>query len=131
MKYTLQSYLQPVMRTSLIVLAAALFLPRVAGAECLEYKIVEYEDRVEAVCVGQQLTEAEKKANLEEEQRQEAETRRQRAAEERLLKDIAASNKAQAEAAAAAERKKQQDLQPVTPPPVIRNKTTNPQLIYK
>lgn len=132
MKFTPQTYACSVMHTVLVLMAATLVLPQGVHAECLEYKIVEYEDRVEAVCVGELLTEAQKKAKLEEEKRQEAETQHQRAEELRLLKEINASNRAKAEAEADAERKKQQDLQPVTqPPPVTKNKTTNPQLIYK
>lgn len=103
MKYLLQPIVYPVRHAIHIVFAAALLLPRGAVAECLEYRIVEYEDRVEVVCMGEQLTETQNKVNLEEEQRQEAETLRQRSEELRLLKSIAESNKDQAEAEAATE----------------------------
>lgn len=103
MKYLPQTYVYPVMYAILIVLVASLLLPRGAVAECLEYRMIEYEDRVEVVCMGEQLTEAQNKAILEEEQRQEAETRRQRSEELRLLRSIAESNKEQPEAEAAAE----------------------------
>lgn len=111
---------------------ASLAAPRSVLAECKEFKIVEYEDRVEAVCVGEPLTEAQKKANQEEEKRYEAEARRQRAEEHKREREAAAANKAQAETAAADERKKR-ILQPGTPPqtPPNRNITTNPQILYK
>ncbi len=111
---------------------ASLAASRLALAECKEFKIVEYEDRVEAVCVGEPLTEAQKKANQEEEQRNEAEARRQRAEEQKRQRDAAAAGKAQAESAAAGERKKR-DLQTGKPPqtPPNRNITTNPQILYK
>jgi cobalamin-dependent methionine synthase I len=97
-----------------MLLASALVLPQLARAECKEYKIVEYEDRVEAVCVGEPLTEAQKKANLEEEKRQEQEAQRQKAEEMKRQSEAAAAGKAKAEAEAAADRKKQ-DIKPVIP----------------
>lgn len=115
MRSVLQNSVYPGIHSTLLLLAVLLMLPAIVSAECLEFKIVEFEDRVEAVCVGEQLTEAEKKANLEEEKRQEAEAQRQRAEEMRLLKDIAAMNKAKADAEAAEERKKR-DVQPLVKP---------------
>ena len=103
MKYLPQTYVYSVMYAILIVLVTSLLLPRGVVAECLEYRMVEYEDRVEVVCMGEQLTEAQNKAILEEEQRQEAETRRQRSEELRLLKSIAESHKDQPEAEAVTE----------------------------
>jgi hypothetical protein len=114
-----------------MLLAAALLLPQYARAECKEFRIVEYEDRVEAVCVGEPLTDAQKKTNLEEERRQEMEVQRQRTEELKQQKEAAADSKVQAEAEAAAERKKQ-EIKPVTSPqPVNRNTTTNPQILFK
>jgi len=131
MKFPLPTHVYPRLTSILPLLAAALLLPQGAQAECKEFKIVEYEDRVEAVCVGEPLTDAQKKANQEEEKRQEMENQRQRAEEQRLQKDAARAGKAQADAEAAAERKRR-NIPPVTPQaPVNRNTTTNPQIIYK
>jgi len=131
MKFPRQPYPHPVIQTLLVLAVAVLLLPHYARAECKEFKIVEYEDRVEAVCVGEPLTEEQKKAKLEEEKRQEAEAQRQRAEESRIQMQDAAKNKAKTEAEAAAERKKQV-VKPVTPPqPVDRNIVTNPQILYK
>lgn len=101
MKYLPQTNVHPVMYAILFVLAASLLFPRGVVAECLEYGIVEYEDRVEVVCMGEQLTEAQSMARLEEEKRAEAETQQQRSEELRLLKSLAATNNDQAEAEAA------------------------------
>jgi nitroreductase len=118
-------------KTILVLLAAALLLPGHARAECREFKIVEYEDRVEAVCVGEPLTEAQKKANLEEEKRQEEKSRRQRVEDLNQQREAASADKSRAEAEAAAERKKQ-ELKPVTAPqPGNKNTITNPQILYK
>jgi len=131
MNFPLHSYIYPALQTTLVLLAAALLLPGHARAECREFKIVEYEDRVEAVCVGEPLTEAQKKANLEEEKRQEEKSRRQRVEEQNQQKEAAAADKSRAEAEAAAERKKQ-ELKPVTAPqPGNKNTITNPQILYK
>lgn len=97
-----------------------LAFPQSVFAECKEFKIVEYEDRVEAVCVGKPPTEAEKKAAQTEQTRQEQEYQRQKANELSLQREEAAKVnkvKADAEAAAAkadAERKKQ-NIPPTTP----------------
>ncbi len=119
-------------RALCLLYLASLAAPRFVQAECKEFKIVEYEDRVEAVCVGEPLTEAQKKANQEEEKRYEAEAQRQRAEEQKRQREAAAANKVQAETAAADERKKR-ILQPSTPPqmPPNKNITTNPQILYK
>jgi Skp family chaperone for outer membrane proteins len=131
MKSPLQPCLHPVMRTILMLLVAALTLPEHARAECKEFKIVEYEDRVEAVCVGEPLTETQKKANLEEEKRLELEAQRQRVEEQKQQREADRASKAQAEAEAAGDRKRR-GIPPVTPqPPVNKNTTTNPQILYK
>jgi septal ring factor EnvC (AmiA/AmiB activator) len=118
------------MRTIQMLLVAILVFPQLARAECKEYKIVEYEDRVEAVCVGEPLTEAQKKAKLEEEKRQELEAQRQRAEDTKRQSEAAAASKAQAEAEAAAERKRQ-EFKPVTPQLPVNKTITNPQILYK
>ena len=41
------------------MLAISLLVPCAAFSECLEYKIVDHGDSVEAICVGQPLTAAE------------------------------------------------------------------------
>ena len=115
MKSLFQPDFCPVVQVIIIVLAAVMLLPQAVLAECKEFKIVEYEDRVEAVCVGEPLTEAQKKANLEDEKRQEAEVQRQRMVAQKRERDSAAADKAQTEAAAAVERKKK-NSPPVTPP---------------
>ena len=126
-----QSYACPVMQSILMLLAAALLLPLHARAECKEYRIVEYEDRVEAVCVGEPLSEAQKKTNLEEERRQEQEAQRRRVEDQRRQSEADRASKAQAEAEAAGERKRR-NKQPATPqPPLNMPMTTNPQIIYK
>jgi preprotein translocase subunit SecD len=117
-------------RTIQMLLVAVLVFPQLARAECKEYKIVEYEDRVEAVCVGEPLTEAQKKTKLEEEKRQELEAQRQRAEDMKRQTEAAAASKAQAEAEAAAERKKQ-ELKPMTPQLPVNRTITNPQILYK
>jgi cobalamin-dependent methionine synthase I len=123
MKLQLQPYRYPVTHTLLLLLTAALLLPDGVRAECKEFKIVEYEDRVEVVCVGEPLTEAQKKANLDEEKRQEQESQRQRAAEQRRQSEAAAASKAKADAQAADERKKR-SAQPVAPQkPAAKNPT--------
>ena len=114
-----------------ILILATLTLPGYARADCTEYKIVEYEDRVEAVCVGEPLTEAQKKANLDEERRLELEAQRQRVEDQRKQREAERAGKAQAEAEAERERKKK-SMQPTVPQtPGNRSPITNPQIIYK
>jgi len=129
MKSSLQPHVYPLMQAIVMLLAAVLLFPLRARAECKEFKIVEYEDRVEAVCVGEPLTEAQKKTRQEEERRQEQEAQRQRIEDQRRQSEADRSSKARAEAEAAEERKRR-NAQPATPsrPPVT---TTNPQIIYK
>lgn len=97
-----------------------LAFPRFVLAECKEFEIVEYEDRVEAVCVGKPPTEAEKAAAQAEQRRQEQESQRQKIKEINLQREEAArvtKAKADAEAAATkagAERKKR-NVPPTTP----------------
>jgi cobalamin-dependent methionine synthase I len=127
MKSPLQPCVYPVLQAMLVLLVAALLLPGYARAECKEFKIVEYEDRVEAVCVGEPLTEAQKKADQEEERRQALETQRQRIEEQNRQREADIASKAQTDA-----ETRKRNIQPVTPPqPVNRNTTTNPQILYK
>jgi hypothetical protein len=101
--------------------ALLLLSPLPARAECTESRIVEYEDRVEVVCVGEPLTEAQKKAALEEEKRQLAEALRQKVEETKREKEAARASKTQAEIDAANERKRaesertRRSQQPVKP----------------
>lgn len=126
MKSPFLRYVYPVTHTILMLLVTALMFPQYTHAECKEFKIVEYEDRVEAVCVGEPLTDAQKKANLEEEKRLAVEAQRQRVEEMRSQRDAARAGKAQAEAEAAGDRKRR-GLPPLTAqPPVNKNTTTNP-----
>lgn len=118
----------PVILFMLVLLVAALVFPQGARAECKEFKIVEYEDRVEAVCVGEPLTEAQKKANLEEEKRQEALAQRQRVEEQKRQREIEAANKAQNNLKAAEERKKNNKLPDMPQKPVNKN-SNNPNIL--
>jgi hypothetical protein len=140
MRTPFQPNVHPGLRVILILLLAALVLPERVRAECKEFKIVEYEDRVEAVCVGEPLTEAQKKANLEEEKRQEAETQRQRVEEQKRQREAAAAaaaaaavkSRAEVEAAVEGERKRRNMLPNTVPqPPANKNSTTNPQILFK
>jgi hypothetical protein len=128
MKSPLQPHVDPVIHSILVLLAAVLLLPGHARAECREFRIVEYEDRVEAVCVGEPLSEAQKKANLEEERRQELEAQRQRVEEDKQQRAAAAATKAKADAEA---ERKRRSTPPATPPPVNKSTTTNPQILFK
>jgi hypothetical protein len=47
--------------STIITLVLALFAPCIAFSECVEYKIIDYGDHVEAVCVGAPLSDAQKK----------------------------------------------------------------------
>jgi hypothetical protein len=126
MKSPLQPYLYPVRPAIFLLLVATLMLPEIVRAECKEFKIVEYEDRVEAICVGEPLTEAQKKANLEEEKRQELESQRQRAEEQRRQKEAEAADKARMGAAAVEERKKR-GPEPAAPQKPVDRSSPNPQ----
>ena len=96
LKSPLQSRVVSPVHTLLLVLVVMLVSPQGVFAECKEFKIVEYEDRVEAVCVGEPLTEAQKKANLEDEKRQEAAAQRKRLEEQKRqsISDAAAAKAA-------------------------------------
>ena len=119
---SLRAYIHPVLHATGMLLVAALVLPLSVQAACKEFKIVEYEDRVEAVCVGEPLTEAQKKAIQDEERRQEQEAQRQRAEQQSRDAEAAAASKAKADAQAAEELKRrstppatQPASQPATP----------------
>ena len=119
MSFSFHPYVNPVSQTLLMLLVAVLMLPAVVRAQCKELKIVEYPDRVEAVCVGEPLTEAQKRASQEEERRQELEAQRQRFEEQRRQRVSEQSSQVRVEV----ERKK-----PVTPavtPPVTPQKPAN------
>jgi hypothetical protein len=131
MNNPLQQFVRPALQTMLVLLVAVLGLPRGVRSECKEFKIVEYEDRVEAVCVGEPLTEAQKKINQEEERSQEMEARRKRSEESRRQQEDAMAAKLKVEAEAAAERKRLVKPPPASPQPANRNTTTNPQLLFK
>jgi len=105
----------------LLMLSAVLSFPHNSRAECEEYRIVEYEDRVEAVCVGEHLTEAEKKTRMEEQKRQELEEKRNRDDQLRLLKSISEQKKVEAEAEARNKQKQQ------NPEPVVQQQPDNKQ----
>lgn len=104
-----------------LITAALHTLPSAAFAECKEFEIVEYEDRVEAVCVGEPLTPAQKKAMADEEKRQELEYRRQKAEEDRRQREIDAAN-ARTKSQSDAERKR---LESKPPTPKTDSKPQN------
>jgi len=64
----------------ILVFLTAVVVPVVASAECLEYRIIEHEDSVEAVCVGPPLTEAELKAKKADEAKERQQAEKDRAA---------------------------------------------------
>lgn len=105
-------YVYSLLNTVLMLLVSVLMLPQHVQAECKEFKIVEYDDRVEVVCVGEPLTDAQKKKNLEEEQRQELDAQRQRA--EVSKREATAASKAQA-SAKTPDDSKRRNMQPATP----------------
>jgi hypothetical protein len=100
-----------------------LLISRSAFADCKEFKIVEYEDRVEAVCVGEPLTEAQKKANQEEQSRLDRETQRQRIEEQNRQREAIRAEKAKIDAEEVATRKKR-DIKPLNPQQPA-NRSTN------
>lgn len=131
LKSPLQPNVYPIIPIMPVLLVVVLLFTQGAFADCKEFKIVEYEDRVEAVCVGEPLTEAQKKANLEEEKRQEAASQRQRTLEEqKRQREIDTANKAQNDVKAAEERKKT-NRQPDMPQKPVNKKSSNPNIIFK
>jgi len=123
---------KPALQALFVLLAASLGLPRGVLAECREFRIVEYEDRVEAVCVGEPLTEAQKKSYQEEEKRQEQEAHRKRSEESRIQQEAAMAVKLKEET----ERKRQTKPPPASQQPANRNTgtnptTTNPQIMFR
>lgn len=115
----------PVTAVILLVFASGLARPGSTRAECQEFKIVEYEDRVEAVCIGVPLTDAQIKANQEEQKRQEQETHRQRVEEQNRQREAARAAKAQADAELEGERKRRGQTSP-PPRPIIDSSKTVP-----
>ena len=111
----------------LAALTAALPFPQYLYADCKEYKIVEYEDRVEALCVGEPLTEAQIKANQEEQKRLDREAQQKRTEEQNRQREAARATKA-AEDAAAAARKKQEQPQVVPQRSLDRNRINVPNM---
>jgi len=74
----------------LLLIAACLNVSAVAFAECNEYMLVEYEDKIEAVCIGDQVPSAQKQAPAaaEEENNQEQEFIRQKAEDNQRHNDV-------------------------------------------
>ena len=108
MNFTITSM---IFRRGAVCLAALalISLPRTARSECKEFKIIEYEDRVEAVCVGEPLTEAQErareKANQEEQKRLEREAQLKKVEEQNRQREEARAAKAKADAEAEGDRK--------------------------
>jgi hypothetical protein len=103
MKMTALSRIHPVVPLILLImLAAAASSPNCVRAECKDYKIVEYEDRVEAVCVGEPETEAQKKITMEEQVNLDREGHKAYVEEQKRLREKAIADRYQAEAEAAA-----------------------------
>ena len=69
-------------------------LAKMSHAECNEYKIIDYGDRVEAICVGEPLTEAEKKELEKQKENKFAEQKlkEQKLKEEKSAADISKQN---------------------------------------
>jgi len=120
MNYTRKPWTYGAHVLCMLSLAVTAF-PVVVRAECKEFKIVEYEDRVEAVCVGEPPTEAQIKAELEEQKKQDRETHRLRVEEQNRQREEARLNKARSDAVAEAERKKRE----AAPPAPRQNNDTN------
>jgi hypothetical protein len=127
MKTPFLSQADPVKYGINILMALLFLVPGTVLADCKEFKIVEYEDRVEAVCVGEPLTEAQKKANQDEQSRLDREAQRQRVEEQNRQREAARAEKAKTDAEAAAERKKR-DILPLTPQ---QPGSRNPNIIMK
>lgn len=121
MKFPPLPYLYPILYTTIALLVGVLVLPVSVRAECKELKIVEYEDRVEAVCVGEPLTEAQKKANLEDEKRQELAAQRQRAELQKRDREAVTASKAQV-----LEERKRQTAQPPVPQKSVPTTANSP-----
>jgi flagellar biosynthesis GTPase FlhF len=95
---------------SSLILTLSMLLPMIPTAvfaECKEFNLVEYEDRIEAVCVGEPLTAAQKQALADEDKRQELEAKRRKTEEERRQKEAETAD-AKKNAQAVAEQKKQE-----------------------
>lgn len=98
--------------TSSIPIGSLIFLtsvvvPGSAFSECLEYKIIEHEDSVEAVCVGPPLTEAELKAKKADEAKERQQAEKERAAAMREAARVTEQMKSK-DAPRSAERDKSQ-----------------------
>jgi len=96
-----------------IMLVTTFVTPNSVFADCKEFRIVETDDRVEVVCVGDPPTPAQLKAKAEDEKRQELENKRQKTEADRRQKDAEIANakiKAQEEAA-----RKKPEVKPVPP----------------
>jgi len=80
----------------LLLIVACLNASSVAFAECNEYMLVEYEDRIEAVCIGNQVTSAQKQTPAavaaEEENSHEQEIIRQKAEDNQRQNDLETAN---------------------------------------
>jgi Skp family chaperone for outer membrane proteins len=99
---------------SLSIMLAIAVMASSAFADCKEFKMVELEDRVEVVCVGEPPTPAQLKARAEEEKRQEAETKRQKSEEDKRKdsengRQKAVENKRQKGSEPAAAKRKPQE----------------------
>jgi hypothetical protein len=84
-----------------VLITATVISSTLSHAECVEYRIVEHEDSVEAVCVGKPLTAEEEKARLAEEKKEQlkaandamaAQKEAARIAEQMKVKESARSN---------------------------------------
>jgi hypothetical protein len=89
-----------------------------AHSECVEYKIIEHEDSVEAVCVGKPLTAEEQKAFLEEERKQQLKFAKERSAAQQETDRYLAKQKAE-------ESRRTSDKQPATVNPRLEKARQN------
>ena len=108
-----------------MVLVTTFMTPYSVFADCKDFRIVELDDRVEAVCVGDPPTPAQLKAKAEEDKRQELENKRQKTEADRRQKDAEIANakiKAQEEAA-----RKKPEVKPALPKQPVEKSGTNMQ----
>jgi hypothetical protein len=77
------------MKYALLLLLA---IPGIVAAECIEYRIVDHGDHVEAVCIGKPLTPEEKRKQEKERQDQWQEEQRQLKQREQAVADAMKQN---------------------------------------
>lgn len=74
------------MKIFILIVANLLIWPSLSFSECVEYKIVDHGDSIEAVCVGKPLSDAEKKEMSTERSIRDKELKRQEVEEANRIK---------------------------------------------